>query len=127
MTFHPRHAMAAAATLVVAATMTIPSVASASHPHEDRSRLERACGRVAMLEERITDLLARLDGDETVRGSLLWLQTKHDLAVEGEHDDLAEVLANRLVARNTARDRMVESQNNVGTVRTLCAENDVEL
>ena len=122
-----RPAMAAVASLVAAATMTIPSVAGAHNVDGVRPRLQRVCNRVPRIELRMDRVLRQLDGDETVRGSLAMLEDRQATAEEDGREDRATVLANRLAARTRGRKLIMDRQDEVATLRQMCIDHGVDL
>ena len=99
--------VAGIAGVAAVATVLVPTAAlAASSPDlavpaatDLGPRLERACLRLPNIETRTANLIERLQGDATVRGSLAWLQAAIDTATERGRTDLAEVLTNRLAVR----------------------------
>lgn len=90
-------------------------------------RLERACLRIPNIEIRTTNLIERLEGDATVRGSLAWLQSKIDRATESGRTQLAEVLGNRLEVRTKTLEILHERQAALPELRQRCIDHGVEL
>ena len=81
-------------------TMAMPSAAHAQDSGDElRPRLERACLRIPNIEIRTANLIERLNGDASVRGSLAWLQAKIDKAEAEGREQLVTVLENRLAVR----------------------------
>ena len=89
-------ALSAGVALVVPTTA---HAASTTTTNELPVRLERACLRIPNLELRTQNLINRLNGDASTRGSLLWLQAQIDDATAKGRTQLAEVLTNRLAVR----------------------------
>jgi hypothetical protein len=115
-----------AATLAAAAVLVLPGTASASAQDDGstdlRPRLELACARLPNLQVRTDNLLVRINGDATVRGSLAWLQAQIDDAEAKGRTQLVTFLQNRLEVR-TAKVAILEQR----TVRLValaerCAE-----
>jgi hypothetical protein len=132
----------AAASLLAASAMLAPGIASASEGDTEpttatvseegvaahlRPRLERACLRIPNLEIRTDRVLTRLSGDETVRGSLAWLETKIADASDAGRDQLATVLENRLAVRTQSIEVLELRQRELATLRERCVEHGVEL
>jgi hypothetical protein len=132
----------AAASLLAASAMLVPGIASASEGDTEpttaavsedgvaahlRPRLERACLRIPNLEIRTDRVLTRLSGDETVRGSLAWLETKIADASDAGRDQLATVLENRLAVRTQSIEVLELRQRELATLRERCVEHGVEL
>ncbi len=86
--------------LAAVAATVVPTTAAAAAPAADLGpRIERACMRIPNIELRTNNLIERLQGDATVRGSLAWLQAQIDRANQRGRTDLATVLENRLAVR----------------------------
>lgn len=122
--------LAAAATLVPgaaagAATTDVRSAPVVAQDDGARPRVVRACNRIPNLEIRTDLMLTRLNGDETVRGSLIWLQDRVDRARDAGREDLAVVLANRLEVRTATIDVLELRQTNLAEARELCAKHGV--
>jgi hypothetical protein len=108
-------------------TDTIAATTGDDLPAQLRPRLERACLRIPNLEIRTGNLLERLNGDETVRGSLAWLQTRIDEASAAGRDQLATVLENRLAVRTQSIEVLELRQTELTALRQLCADHGVDL
>jgi hypothetical protein len=134
-----RRLAAGAAALIAAATLAAPGVAGATDTHPGTAattthseddlgpRLERACLRIPNLEIRTTNLLERLNGDATVKGSLAWLQERIDEAAGNDRDQLVTVLENRLEVRTASIDVLETRQDALADARQLCSDHGVEL
>ncbi len=142
-TFHRRATAALVATgLAFTGTMMIanpagatPTTASATAVSADPAdsgdsdthpRLELICRRSARLENRGNRILDRINGDESVVGSLEWLTAKAAQAREEGREQLAVVFENRRATRTQAIDvielRLVEIEHILG----ICADNGIE-
>ncbi|MDH3683412.1 MAG: hypothetical protein OEV40_26125 [Acidimicrobiia bacterium] len=127
--------------LAAAATLLVPGVAGATTAdgdgaaseaqavettegaeHRHHPRLRRLCNRVPRVEERANRILERIKGDETVRGSLAWLDLKAQEARDNDRPQLATVLENRRNTRAKAVEvielRLVE----VETIHQICID-----
>lgn len=125
-----RRTAAASAALVASLTLALPGVAGATTSQTGEElgpRLERACLRIPNLEIWTTEVLDRLDGDETVKGSLAWVQTKIDEADEQGRVQLVTVLENRLEVRTASVEVLETRLDELAEARQLCADNGVEL
>ncbi len=116
----------------IAATcaLMIPGAASASTaPAQDDlgSRLERACLRIANVETRTNNLITRLQGDVTVRGSLAWLQAQIDRAEARGNTDLVDVLTNRLAVREQTLVVLQLRLEGLPALEAFCIERGVAL
>jgi hypothetical protein len=129
-----RHHRVAAglAGLVMAAAVAVPTTAIAASSTPELAmpaasdlgpRLERACLRLPNLESRTANLIERLEGDATVRGSLAWLQAQIDKANARGRTDLAEVLTNRLAVRQQTLVVLQQRQSELlPRLAAFCAE-----
>lgn len=116
------------AAAVAACTVIAPSAsATAATPTDLGPRLERACLRIPNLEIRTGNLIERLQGDATVRGSLAWLQVQIDKAEQRGRTDLAEVLRNRLAVREQTLDVLQLRLDVIPALKAFCVEHGVEL
>lgn len=142
MTNTSRHLRVGIASLAAAATLLVPGVAGATTTdsgeaattvestegaeHRHRPRLRRLCNRVPRVEERANRVLDRINGDETVRGSLAWLDLKAQEARDNDRPQLATVLENRRNTRAKAVEvielRLVE----VETIKQICIDHGWE-
>jgi hypothetical protein len=125
-----RRGAVVAAGIALMSTLIIPGVASASTPSAPddlRPRLERACLRIPNIETRTTNVIARLQGDATVRGSLAWLQAQIDRAAARERDDLVEVLTNRLAVRQQTLEVLELRLAGLPALEAFCIERGVAL
>ncbi len=115
-----------AATLAAAAVLVLPGTASASAQDDGstelRPRLELACARVPNLQVRTDNLLARINGDATVRGSLAWLQAQIDDADAKGRTQLVTFLQNRLEVRTAKLETLEQRKVRLVTLAERCAE-----
>lgn len=119
-----------AAGIALMGTLMIPGTAAASSspaPDELRPRLERACLRIPNIEARTNNVIARLQADATVRGSLAWLETQIDRATERGRDDLVEVLTNRLAVRQQTLTVLQLRLDGLPALEAFCTERGVAL
>ena len=124
----------AGATFVVpsvasAATTTTPSTpaAPADTPKELPARYQRACLRIPNLQIRITNVIDRLNGDASTRGSLLWLQAQIDNAKSKGRTQLATVLENRLKVRQQTLVVLNQRQERLTKLLELCRNHGVDI
>jgi hypothetical protein len=111
------------------ASTTAPSTTtpSTTTPSEPGPGLERACLRIPNIETRTANLVERLQGDATVRGSLLWLQAQIDKAAARNRQDLVEVLQNRLAVRQQTLEVLQLRQQSLPQLRQFCIERGVAI
>jgi hypothetical protein len=107
--------------------VVVPSTAMAAPPAEPGPRVERACLRIPNLETRTTNLIERLQGDATVRGSLLWLQAQIDRAASRGRTDLVDVLENRLAVRTQTLEVLQQRQAQLPELKQWCIDHGVAL
>lgn len=121
----------AIAAIVAAAVTVLPGTAGAATstatPTDPGPRLERACLRIPNLETRTANLIERLQGDATVRGSLLWLQAQIDKAAARNRQDVVEVLQNRLAVRQQTLEVLQLRQQNLPELRQFCIDRGVQI
>ena len=65
----------------------------------DLATAQAACAKVDAAESRLTDLVARIQGDVKTPGSVAYLQARAQNARSQGHDDLANTLDARVVRR----------------------------
>ena len=106
-----------------ATTPTDPGTAARELP----ARLERACLRIPNLETRTDNLIARLNGDVSTRGSLLWLQAQIDDATTKGRTQLATVLENRLKVRTQSLEVLANRQERLTKLADLCRQHGVDI
>lgn len=90
-----------------------------------RARIRRVCRRVPHLELRVGNALDRIGGDDTVRGSLAWLDSKIAQAEEADRDQLLTVLQNRRAVRAKAAEWLELRRDELANIHDLCAEHDL--
>jgi hypothetical protein len=117
----------AIAALVTVLPGTAIAAAPTTAPDARGPRLERACLRIPNLEIRTANLIERLQGDATARGSLLWLQAQIDKAASRNRQDLAEVLENRLAVRQQTLEVLQQRQQNLPELRQFCIDRGVAI
>jgi len=118
--------------VVSAATTTTPSApatppAPADTPKELPARYQRACLRIPNLQIRITNVIDRLNGDASTRGSLLWLQAQIDNAKSKGRTQLATVLENRLKVRQQTLVVLNQRQERLTKLLELCRNHGVDI
>ena len=128
----PRRSIAArimigAVAVTAGAALVVPSVASAASTDELPVRLERACLRIPNLEIRTENLITRLNGDASTRGSLLWLQAQIDDAKAKGRTQLAEVLENRLAVRTQTVEVLEQRRTTLEKLAELCRSHGVDV
>jgi hypothetical protein len=118
----------ALASLCAVATMAMPSAAHAQDTGGDLGpRLERACLRIPNLQIRTDNLIERLNGDASVRGSLAWLQARVDKAEAEGREQLVTVLENRLVVRTKTLEVLEQRQAKLPELKQKCIDHGVAL
>jgi hypothetical protein len=118
----------ALASLCAVATMAMPGAVHAQDTGDDlRPRLERACLRIPNIEIRTNGMIERLNGDATVRGSLLWLQAQIDRAEAAGRDQLVTVLENRLAVRTQTLEVLEHRLARLPELKQKCIDHGVPL
>jgi hypothetical protein len=107
--------------------VVVPTTAMAAAPDDLGPRAERACLRIPNIEIRTTNLIERLQGDATVRGSLLWLQAQIDKATSRGRTDLVAVLENRLAVRTQTLEVLQQRQAELPELEQWCIDHGVAL
>jgi hypothetical protein len=116
------------ASLCAVATMAMPSAVHAQDTGDAlRPRLERACLRIPNLQIRTDNLIERLNGDASVRGSLAWLQVKIDKAEAEGREQLVTVLENRLAVRTQTLEVVEQRQAKLPELKQKCIDHGVAL
>jgi hypothetical protein len=121
------------AVVVTAGTaLIVPTAAQAATPsstttNELPARLERACLRIPNLQLRTDNLITRLNGDASTRGSLLWLQAQIDDAKAKGRTQLATVLENRLAVRTQSLEVLAVRQERLTNLIERCRNHGVEV
>ena len=106
-----------------ASTPTDPGTTTRELP----ARLERACLRLPNLQTRTDNLITRLNGDASTRGSLLWLQAQIDDATAKGRTQLATVLTNRLKVRTESLKVLAVRQERMTKLADLCRSHGVDV
>jgi hypothetical protein len=89
--------------------------------------LKRACLRIPNLETRTSKMITRLNGDASVRGSLLWLQAQIDDATAKGRTQLATVLQNRLKVRTQTLKVLTNRQQRLDKLAEMCRKHGVDI
>ena len=127
--------MIGAVAVTAGAGLAVPSAAFAASAPTDPgattrelpARLERACLRIPNLQTRTANLIARLNGDASTRGSLLWLQAQIDDATAKGRTQLATVLTNRLKVRTQSLQVLTNRQERLTKLADLCRKHGVDV
>ena len=120
----------AGAGLVVPAAVNAASPTTAppssTAPRELPARLKRACLRIPNLQTRTSNMITRLNGDASTRGSLLWLQAQIDDATAKGRTQLATVLQNRLKVRTQTLTVLTKRQERLTKLAEMCRNHGVD-
>ena len=127
--------MLGAVVVTAGAGLAMPSAAFAASTPTDPAattrelpaRLERACLRIPNLQTRTGNLITRLNGDATTRGSLLWLQAQIADATAKNRTQLATVLTNRLKVRTQSLEVLTNRQERLTKLADLCRSHGVDI
>ena len=130
--FNPRHLLATAAisaTAVITLGAGTTSAAGVQAPAGDdlRPRLERVCLRIPNLQVRTDNVLARLAGDASTRGSLAWLDVRISEAEANERPQLVEVLTNRRAVREATVPVLEARRDTLAGLAERCAGYGVDV
>lgn len=128
------------ASLVMAGVLLSPTVAGAEEAESDtqtergehidhwaKHRLDRMCHRVPRVERRTERMLERIHGDESVRGSLAWLDAKAAQARDNGYQDLASVVESRRNIRAAAVPYLEVRQVELANIHAICADHGIPL
>lgn len=117
------------ATVVAAgAAFIVPTAAYAASAGSDLPvRYERACLRIPNLEIRTKNLITRLNGDASVKGSLAWLQAQIEDAKSKGRTQLATVLENRLKVRTQTLEVLKVREQRLEKLADLCRSHGVDI
>jgi hypothetical protein len=124
---------AAAMLLAGTGTLALPGLAGASknEPTEQTTvhdqarfeeRVDRLCARVPLVTDRAERALHRINGDASVRGSILWLHDKADWAREAGRADLADLIDRRIDIRIERVDVLEARLDWLSEAARLCDE-----
>ncbi len=124
--------MVGAVVLSAGAALMAPSAAQAASTTTDTTRAlpvryERACLRIPNLQLRTDNLITRLNGDASVRGSLAWLQAQIDDAKAKGRTQLATVLENRLAVRTQSLEVLAQRQERLTKLAEMCRNHGVDV
>ncbi|TPW15329.1 MAG: hypothetical protein FD127_852 [Acidimicrobiaceae bacterium] len=99
-----RHQLAVAAIVFAVAVPSFAATASADDG-DLGTRLARVCARVAPAEQRVSAIIARLEGGADLRGSLAWFDAQIARATSMNRPKIAADLQAR---RNLLADRLAQ-------------------
>ena len=116
----PTSAFAAAATTP---TNTTPTNTTGDLP----VRYERACLRIPNFQIRTNNLITRLNGDASTKGSLAWLQARINDAKAKNRTQLATVLQNRLAVRTQTLKVLEQRQAALAKLLDKCRAHGVNV
>ncbi len=128
--------MLGAVVVTAGAALVVPSAAHAASTsaattetgtRELPARYRRACLRIPNLQLRTDNLIARLNGDASTPGSLLWLQAQIDDAKAKGRTHLATVLENRLAVRTQSLEVLAKRQQRLTKLAELCRNHGVDV
>ena len=129
--------MIGAVVVTAGAGLVVPAAASAASPtaapptdtatRELPARLKRACLRIPNLQTRTSNMITRLNGDASTRGSLLWLQAQIDDATAKGRTQLATVLQNRLKVRTQTLTVLTKRQERLTKLADMCRNHGVDV
>jgi hypothetical protein len=128
--------MLGATVATASAALVVPSVAGAAPtttppitaPATGQlpARYQRACLRIPNIQMRTTNFIARLNGDASTRGSLLWLQAQIADAKAKGRTQLATVLENRLKVRQQTLVVLTQRQERLTKLIEKCRAHGVD-
>ena len=90
-------------------------------------RYERACLRLPNFQIRTNNLITRLNGDASTKGSLAWLQAQINDAKAKNRTQLATVLQNRLAVRTQTLKVLQQRQDGLAKLLDKCRAHGVNV
>ena len=90
-------------------------------------RYERACLRIPNFQIRTNNLITRLNGDASTKGSLAWLQAQINDAKAKNRTQLATVLQNRLAVRTQTLKVLQQRQDGLAKLLDKCRAHGVNV
>lgn len=115
-----------AAVMTAGVALTVPTAAHAE-TRELPARYERACLRIPNLQLRTTNIIDRLNGDASTKGSLAWLQAQIDDATAKGRTQLVTVLTNRLAVRTQTLEVLTQRQVRLTNLAERCRNHAVDV
>ena len=119
--------MIGAAVLTAGAAFVVPTAAQAATTPALPARYERACLRIPNLQKRTNNVIDRLNGDASTKGSLAWLQAMIDDATAKNRTQLATVLKNRLAVRTQTLKVLTQRQQRLAALVEKCRSHGVDV
>jgi hypothetical protein len=121
-----------ASVVAAGAAFMVPSVASAATSTSTSTgdlpaRLERACLRIPNMEIRTNNIITRLEGDASTRGSLAWLQAQIDDATAKNRPQRVTVLQNRLKVRTETLQIVKDRSERLQKLADKCRAHGVDI
>jgi CHASE1-domain containing sensor protein len=83
-------------TLTILFSLAAPALAQEGTTERNRERLEYLCARLPLIEERVNNLIDRINGDSSTIGSIEWLEVKAREAEARGFTDLARRITLRI-------------------------------
>ena len=123
-------AMTAGAAMVVptsAFAATTPTTPTTPTTGALPARYERACLRIPNFQIRTDNMITRLNGDASTKGSLAWLQAHIDDAKAKGRTQLATVLQNRLAVRTQTLKVLQQRQQRLAKLLDKCRAHGVNV
>jgi hypothetical protein len=103
----------------------VPALAQTAETQGHRPRVERFCENIPVHEERISERLARIQGDADTRGSIAWLEGKKAEAEEAGRDNLATMIGHRIAIKSELVDVLELRLAALGDAEVFCEEGPV--
>ncbi len=119
-------AVTAGAAMIVP-TSAFAAATSATATGDLPVRYERACLRIPNFQIRTNNLITRLNGDASTKGSLAWLQAQINDAKAKNRTQLATVLQNRLAVRTQTLKVLQQRQDALAKLLDKCRAHGVNV
>ena len=120
-------AMTAGAATIVPTSAFAAATSTSTSTGDLPVRYERACLRIPNFQIRTNNLITRLNGDASVKGSLAWLQAQINDAKAKNRTQLATVLQNRLAVRTQTLKVLQQRQANLAKLLDKCRAHGVNV
>ena len=120
-------AVTAGAAMIVPTSAFAAATSTSTSTGDLPARYERACLRIPNFQIRTNNLITRLNGDASTKGSLAWLQAQIDDAKAKNRTQLATVLQNRLAVRTQTLKVLQQRQDRLANLLDKCRAHGVNV
>ena len=105
--------------------VAVPAMAQTEETPRHRPRIERFCENIPAHEERISERLARMQGDADTRGSIAWLEGKKVEAEEAGRENLATMIGHRIAIKGELIDVLELRLAALADAEVFCEEGPI--